>query len=155
MKLEIDVKQALVVTGCITTGMAIGFGLSKLMLKKAKKELRAEVIDDEKIAIKYEIKNEIKEKIDINEIKNDIKKQIEDSIIEDTLKEMDVKMKDICDKNSNFMAKVELRLGKYEKTLKKIESDVLDTDARVGKLVNNAIRTMAGVVVKRGEDDED
>lgn len=155
MKIEIDVKQALVVTGCVTAGMAIGFGLSKLMLKKAKKELRAEVIDDEKIAIKYEIKKEIKEKIDVNEIKNDIKKQIEDSIIEDTLTEMDSKMEDICDKNSNFMAKVEIRLGKYEKTLKKIESDVLDTDARVGKLVNNAIRTMAGVVVKRGDDDED
>ena len=155
MKLEIDVKQALIVSGSIAAGMIIGFGLTNLAIKKAKKELKNEIINKETKMVKEEITNEIKENINIREIKNDIKKEIENSIIDDTLKDMDSKIEDICDKNRNFMAKVEIKLGKYEKTLKRIESDVLDTDARVGKLVNSAIKTMAGVVVKRGDDDED
>ena len=155
MKLEIDVKQALIVSGSIAAGMIIGFSLTNLAIKKAKKELKNEIINKETQMVKEEITKEIKENINIREIKNDIKKEIENSIIDDTLKDMDSKMEDICDKNRNFMAKVEIKLGKYEKTLKRIESDVLDTDARVGKLVNSAIKTMAGVVVKRGDDDED
>ena len=155
MKLEIDVKQTLIVSGSIAAGMIIGFGLTNLAIKKAKKELKNEIINKETKMVKEEITNEIKESINIREIKNDIKKEIENSIIDDTLKDMDSKIEDICDKNRNFMAKVEIKLGKYEKTLKRIESDVLDTDARVGKLVNSAIKTMAGVVVKRGDDDED
>lgn len=155
MKLEIDVKQALIVSGSVAAGMIIGFGLTNLAIKKAKKELKNEIINKETKKVKDEITKEIKENIDIKEIKNNIKKEIEGSIIDDTLNDVDSKLEDICDKNRNFMAKVEIKLGKYEKTLKKIESDVLDTDARVGKLVNSAIRTMAGVVVKRGDDDED
>ena len=37
MKLEIDVKQALIVSGSIAAGMIIGFSLTNLAIKKLKK----------------------------------------------------------------------------------------------------------------------
>ena len=155
MKLEIDVKQALIVSGSVAAGMIIGFGLTNLAIKKAKKEIKNEIINKETKKVKDEIAKEIKENIDIKEIKNNIKKEIEESIIDDTLQDMDAKLEDIYDKNRNFMANVKIKLDKYEKTLNRIESDVLDADARVGKLVNSAIRTMAGVVIKKGGDDDE
>lgn len=148
MKIEIDVKQVALVAGGMAAGISIGFGLTKWAIKKAKKDLKDEIIDKQTKAIKEEIKNTIKEKINIKDIKNEIKHQIEESIIEDTLKEMN-------EKNADFMAKVSVRLDDYEEKLDNIESNVLDTDARVGKLVNNAIRTIANVTIKRGDIDED
>lgn len=148
MKIEIDVKQALVVTGCVTAGMAIGFGLSKLMLKKAKKELKNEIINKETKMVKEEITNEIKENIDIKSIKKEITDEIKESIIEDTLDEM-------LDKTATFMAKVDIRLDDYEKELNRMSNEVLNFDTRVGKIINSAIKTVGGIVIKGGDDYED
>lgn len=148
MKIEIDVKQALVVTGCVTAGMAIGFGLSKLMLKKAKKELKNEIINKETKMVKEEITNEIKENIDIKSIKKEITDEIKESIIEDTLDEM-------LDKTATFMAKVDIRLDDYEKELNRMSNEVLNFDTRVGKIINGAIKTVGGIVIKGGDDYED
>ena len=148
MKIEIDVKQVALVAGGMVAGMTIGFGLTKWAVKKAKKDLKNEIINKETKTIKEEIKDTIKEGIDVKEIKREIKNQIEESIIKDTLKEMD-------EKNTEFMAKVSVKLDDYEEKLEDIENNVLDTDARVGKLVNNAIRTIANVTIKRGDINED
>lgn len=147
MKIEIDTKQVALVAGGLMAGMAMSFGLTKWAIKKAKKDLKNEIIDKQTKVINEDIKNTIKENIDVKEIKNEIKQQIETSIIEDTLKEMN-------EKNVEFMAKVSVKLDDYEEKLDSIESNVLDTDARVGKLVNNAIRTIANVTMKRGDDNE-
>ena len=148
MKLEIDVKQALIVSGSIAAGMIIGFGLTNLAIKKAKKELKNEIINKETKMVKEEITNEIKENIDIKSIKKEITDEIKESIIEDTLDEM-------LDKTATFMAKVDIRLDDYEKELNRMSNEVLNFDTRVGKIINGAIKTVGGIVVKGGEDYED
>ena len=148
MKLEIDVKQALIVSGSIAAGMIIGFGLTNLAIKKAKKELKNEIINKETKMVKEEITNEIKENIDIKSIKKEIADEIKESIIEDTLDEM-------LDKTATFMAKVNIRLDDYEKELNRMSNEVLNFDTRVGKIINGAIKTVGGIVVKGGDDYED
>ena len=148
MKLEIDVKQALIVSGSIAAGMIIGFGLTNLAIKKAKKELKNEIINKETKMVKEEITNEIKENIDIKSIKKEITDEIKESIVEDTLDEM-------LDKTATFMAKVDIRLDDYEKELNRMSNEVLNFDTRVGKIINGAIKTVGGIVVKGGEDYED
>ena len=148
MKLEIDVKQALIVSGSIAAGMIIGFGLTNLAIKKAKKELKNEIINKETKTVKEEITNEIKENIDIKSIKKEIADEIKESIIEDTLDEM-------LDKTATFMAKVDIRLDDYEKELNRMSNEVLNFDTRVGKIINGAIKTVGGIVVKGGDDYED
>ena len=148
MKLEIDVKQALIVSGSIAAGMIIGFGLTNLAIKKAKKELKNEIINKETKTVKEEITNEIKENIDIKSIKKEIADEIKESIIEDTLDEM-------LDKTATFMAKVNIRLDDYEKELNRMSNEVLNFDTRVGKIINGAIKTVGGIVVKGGDDYED
>lgn len=148
MKLEIDVKQALIVSGSIAAGMIIGFGLTNLAIKKAKKELKNEIINKETKMVKEEITNEIKENIDIKSIKKEIADEIKESIIEDTLDEM-------LDKTATFMAKVDIRLDDYEKELNRMSNEVLNFDTRVGKIINGAIKTVGGIVVKGGDDYED
>lgn len=148
MKLEIDVKQALIVSGSIAAGMIIGFGLTNLAIKKAKKELKNEIINKETKMVKEEITNEIKENIDIKSIKKEITDEIKESIIEDTLDEM-------LDKTATFMAKVDIRLDDYEKELNRMSNEVLNFDTRVGKIINGAIKTVGGIVIKGGDDYED
>lgn len=148
MKIEIDVKQALIVSGSIAAGMIIGFGLTNLAIKKAKKELKNEIINKETKMVKEEITNEIKENIDIKSIKKEITDEIKESIIEDTLDEM-------LDKTATFMAKVDIRLDDYEKELNRMSNEVLNFDTRVGKIINGAIKTVGGIVIKGGDDYED
>ena len=143
MDIKINTRDLGLVVGGLAVGMALGFGL----VKKAKKELRKEIIDNQTKTIKEEIKNTIKEKIDIPEIKKEIKHQIENSIIDDTIKT-------VTDKNVEFMAKVNVRLDEYEETLDDMKNNVLDMDARVGKLVNNAIKSIANITIGRGGTDE-
>ena len=57
-------------------------------------------------------------------------------------------------KNVEFMAKVNVRLEEYEETLDDMKNNVLDMDARVGKLVNNAIKSIANITIGRGGTDE-
>ena len=52
------------------------------------------------------------------------------------------------------MAKVNVRLEEYEETLDDMKNNVLDMDARVGKLVNNAIKSIANITIGRGGADE-
>lgn len=143
MDIKINTRDLGLVVGGLAVGVALGFGL----VKKAKKELRKEIIDNQTKTIKEEIKNTIKEKIDIPEIKKEIKHQIENSIIDDTIKM-------VTDKNVEFMAKVNVRLDEYEETLDDMKNNVLDMDARVGKLVNNAIKSIANITIGRGGVDE-
>lgn len=143
MDIKINTRDLGLVVGGLAVGVALGFGL----VKKAKKELRKEIIDNQTKTIKEEIKNTIKEKIDIPEIKKEIKHQIENSIIDDTIKM-------VTDKNVEFMAKVNVRLDEYEETLDDMKNNVLDMDARVGKLVNNAIKSIANITIGRGGSDE-
>ena len=143
MDIKINTRDLGLVAGGLAVGVALGFGL----VKKAKKELRKEIIDNQTKTIKEEIKNTIKEKIDIPEIKKEIKHQIENSIVDD-------KIKTITDKNVEFMAKVNVRLEEYEETLDDMKNNVLDMDARVGKLVNNAIKSIANITIGRGGEDE-
>lgn len=143
MDIKINTRDLGLVVGGLAVGMALGFGL----IKKAKKELRKEIIDNQTKTIKEEIKNTIKEKIDIPEIKKEIKHQIENSIIDDTIKI-------VTDKNVEFMAKINVRLDEYEETLDDMKNNVLDMDARVGKLVNNAIKSIANITIGRGGVDE-
>jgi len=143
MDIKINTRDLGLVVGGLAVGVALGFGL----VKKAKKELRKEIIDNQTKTIKEEIKSTIKEKIDIPEIKKEIKHQIENSIIDDTIKT-------ITDKNVEFMAKVNVRLEEYEETLDDMKNNVLDMDARVGKLVNNAIKSIANITIGRGGTDE-
>ena len=143
MDIKINTRDLGLVVGGLAVGVALGFSL----VKKAKKELRKEIIDNQTKTIKEEIKNTIKEKIDIPEIKKEIKHQIENSIVDDTIKT-------ITDKNVEFMAKVNVRLDEYEETLDDMKNNVLDMDARVGKLVNNAIKSIANITIGRGSADE-
>ena len=143
MDIKINTRDLGLVVGGLAAGVALGFSL----VKKAKKELRKEIIDNQTKTIKEEIKNTIKEKIDIPEIKKEIKHQIENSIVDDTIKT-------ITDKNVEFMAKVNVRLEEYEETLDDMKNNVLDMDARVGKLVNNAIKSIANITIGRGGADE-
>ena len=143
MDIKINTRDLGLVVGGLAVGMALGFGL----VKKAKKELRKEIIDNQTKTIKEEIKNTIKENIDIPEIKKEIKHQIENSIIDNTIKT-------VTDKNVEFMAKVNVRLDEYEETLNDMKDNVLDMDVRVGKLVNNAIKSIANITIGRGGTDE-
>ena len=143
MDIKINTRDLGLVAGGLAVGIALGFGL----VKKAKKELRKEIIDNQTKTIKEEIKSTITEKIDIPEIKKEIKHQIENSIVDDTIKT-------ITDKNVEFMAKVNVRLEEYEETLDDMKNNVLDMDARVGKLVNNAIKSIANITIGRGGADE-
>ena len=134
MKFNVNVNIKLRDVCLVTAGVVVGAAAISLFnqhnVRQVKKEFN-KIVDKETKTIKKEIKNEIK-----------------DSIIDETLEKM-------LDKNATFMAKVDIRLDKYEKELNKMSNEVLNFDARVGKIVNGALRTVAGVVVGRGDDDED
>ena len=144
MDIKINTRDAALVIG----GLAAGFIAGSILIKHAKKEIKKEIVNEHTKALKNEIKQEIKESIDVKGITKEIKQQIEDSIIDDTLESM-------LNKNAEFMAKVDIRLDKYEKRLNEMSEEVMDFDARVGKMVNGAVKTIAGVVARRGDDDED
>ena len=131
-----------------TAGVVVGAAAISLFNQHNVKKMKKEFIDKQTKTIKKELKQEIKESVKIDEIVNEIKEEIEDSIIDDTLKEM-------TDKTARFMAKVDIRLEKYEKELNRMSTEVLNFDARVGKIVNGAIKTVGGIMSKRGEDYED
>ena len=132
----------------VTAGVVVGAAAISLFNQHNVKKMKKEFIDKQTKTIKKELKQEIKESVKIDEIVNEIKEEIEDSIIDDTLKEM-------TDKTARFMAKVDIRLEKYEKELNRMSSEVLNFDARVGKIVNGAIKTVGGIMTKGGEDYED
>ena len=132
----------------VTAGVVVGAAAISLFNQHNVKKMKKEFIDKQTKTIKKELKQEIKESVKIDEIVNEIKEEIEDSIIDDTLKEM-------TDKTARFMAKVDIRLEKYEKELNRISTEVLNFDARVGKIVNGAIKTVGGIMTKGGEDYED
>ena len=132
----------------VTAGVVVGAAAISLFNQHNIKKMKKEFIDKQTKTIKKELKQEIKESVKIDEIVNEIKEEIEDSIIDDTLKEM-------TDKTARFMAKVDIRLEKYEKELNRMSTEVLNFDARVGKIVNGAIKTVGGIMTKGGEDYED
>ena len=132
----------------VTAGVVVGAAAISLFNQYNVKKMKKEFIDKQTKTIKKELKQEIKESVKIDEIVNEIKEEIEDSIIDDTLKEM-------TDKTARFMAKVDIRLEKYEKELNRMSTEVLNFDARVGKIVNGAIKTVGGIMTKGGEDYED
>ena len=132
----------------VTAGVVVGAAAISLFNQHNVKKMKKEFIDKQTKTIKKEFKQEIKESVKIDEIVNEIKEEIEDSIIDDTLKEM-------TDKTARFMAKVDIRLEKYEKELNRMSTEVLNFDARVGKIVNGAIKTVGGIMTKGGEDYED
>ena len=132
----------------VTAGVVVGAAAISLFNQHNVKKMKKEIIDKQTKTIKKELKQEIKESVKIDEIVNEIKEEIEDSIIDDTLKEM-------TDKTARFMAKVDIRLEKYEKELNRMSTEVLNFDARVGKIVNGAIKTVGGIMTKGGEDYED
>ena len=132
----------------VTAGVVVGAAAISLFNQHNVKKMKKEFIDNQTKTIKKELKQEIKESVKIDEIVNEIKEEIEDSIIDDTLKEM-------TDKTARFMAKVDIRLEKYEKELNRMSTEVLNFDARVGKIVNGAIKTVGGIMTKGGEDYED
>ena len=132
----------------VTAGVVVGAAAISLFNQHNVKKMKKEFIDKQTKTIKKELKQEIKESVKIDEIVNEIKEEIEDSIIDDTLKEM-------TDKTARFMAKVDIRLEKYEKELNRMSTEVLNFDARVGKIVNGAIKTVGGIMSKGGEDYED
>ena len=132
----------------VTAGVVVGAAAISLFNQHNVKKMKKEFIDKQTKTIKKELKQEIKESVRIDEIVNEIKEEIEDSIIDDTLKEM-------TDKTARFMAKVDIRLEKYEKELNRMSTEVLNFDARVGKIVNGAIKTVGGIMTKGGEDYED
>lgn len=132
----------------VTAGVVVGVAAISLFNQHNVKKMKKEFIDKQTKTIKKELKQEIKESVKIDEIVNEIKEEIEDSIIDDTLKEM-------TDKTARFMAKVDIRLEKYEKELNRMSTEVLNFDARVGKIVNGAIKTVGGIMTKGGEDYED
>ena len=132
----------------VTAGVVVGAAAISLFNQHNVKKMKKEFIDKQTKTIKKELKQEIKESMKIDEIVNEIKEEIEDSIIDDTLKEM-------TDKTARFMAKVDIRLEKYEKELNRMSTEVLNFDARVGKIVNGAIKTVGGIMTKGGEDYED
>lgn len=132
----------------VTAGVVVGAAAISLFNQHNVKKMKKEFIDKQTKTIKKELKQEIKESVKIDEIVNEIKEEIKDSIIDDTLKEM-------TDKTARFMAKVDIRLEKYEKELNRMSTEVLNFDARVGKIVNGAIKTVGGIMTKGGEDYED
>ena len=132
----------------VTAGVVVGAAAISLFNQHNVKKMKKEFIDKQTKTIKKELKQEIKESVKIDEIVNEIKEEIEDSIIDDTLKEM-------TNKTARFMAKVDIRLEKYEKELNRMSTEVLNFDARVGKIVNGAIKTVGGIMTKGGEDYED
>ena len=132
----------------VTAGVVVGAAAISLFNQHNVKKMKKEFIDKQTKTIKKELKQEIKESVKIDEIVNEIKEEIENSIIDDTLKEM-------TDKTARFMAKVDIRLEKYEKELNRMSTEVLNFDARVGKIVNGAIKTVGGIMSKGGEDYED
>ena len=132
----------------VTAGVVVGAAAISLFNQHNVKKMKKEFIDKQTKTIKKELKQEIKESVKIDEIVNEIKEEIENSIIDDTLKEM-------TDKTARFMAKVDIRLEKYEKELNRMSTEVLNFDARVGKIVNGAIKTVGGIMTKGGEDYED
>ena len=146
MNVNIDIKLRDVCL--VTAGVVVGAAAISLFNQHNVKKMKKEFIDKQTKTIKKELKQEIKESVKIDEIVNEIKEEIEDSIIDDTLKEM-------TDKTARFMAKVDIRLEKYEKELNRMSTEVLNFDARVGKIVNGAIKTVGGIMTKGGEDYED
>lgn len=151
MKFNVNINIKLRDVCLVTAGVIVGASAISLInrneVKKVKKEFN-KIIDKETKEIKKEVKNEMKEAINVEEIKNEIKNELKDSIVDETLEKM-------INKNAKFMAKVNIRLDKYGKELNKMEKDVLNFDARVGKLVNGAIKTVGGIMTKGGDDDED
>ena len=148
MKFNVNVNIKLRDVCLVTAGVVVGAAAISLFNQHNVKKMKKEFIDKQTKTIKKELKQEIKESVKIDEIVNEIKEEIEDSIIDDTLKEM-------TDKTARFMAKVDIRLEKYEKELNRMSTEVLNFDARVGKIVNGAIKTVGGIMTKGGEDYED
>ena len=148
MNFNVNVNIKLRDVCLVTAGVVVGAAAISLFNQHNVKKMKKEFIDKQTKTIKKELKQEIKESVKIDEIVNEIKEEIEDSIIDDTLKEM-------TDKTARFMAKVDIRLEKYEKELNRMSTEVLNFDARVGKIVNGAIKTVGGIMTKGGEDYED
>lgn len=146
MNLNVNIKLRDV--ALVTAGVVVGAAAISLFAGRNAKQMKKEFINEQTKSIKKEIKQEIKESIKIDDIANEIKNELKNTIIDDTLEEM-------TDKTARFMAKVDIRLEDYEKQLDRMSKEVMNFDARVGKLVNGAIKTIAGAAMRRGEDDED
>lgn len=146
MNLNVNIKLRDVCL--VTAGVVVGAAAVSLFSGRSAKQMKKEFINEQTKTIKKEIKQEIKESIKIDDIADEIRDELKNNIIEDTLEEM-------TDKTARFMAKVDIRLEDYEKQLNKMSKEVMNFDARVGKLVNGAIKTIAGAAMGRGVNDED
>lgn len=132
----------------VTAGVVAGAAAVALFSGCSAKRMKKEIVNAQTNMLRKEIKEDIKKAIKVDDIVKEIKGEIKGSIIDDTLEEM-------TDKTARFMAKVDIRLGKYETKLDKMAEEVINFDARVGKIVNGAVKTVAGAMIKGGEDNED
>ena len=132
----------------VTAGVVAGAAAVALFSGCSARRMKKEIVNTQTNMLRKEIKEDIKKAIKVDDIVKEIEGEIKGSIIDDTVSELN-------EKNKTFMAEVRVRLNRYEKELNKMSEEVLNFDARVGKIVNGAVKTVAGVMIKGGEDDED
>lgn len=118
-------------------GIGVITGLS--MLKRAKKQLKKEIIDENNEQIKNEIINEIKSNIQLNDIKNEIIDNSKQSMINDILSESNNRIND-------FKKDVSSKIQIFENELEHAKSNVFDIDKRIGKIITNSATSLYNTI---------
>lgn len=119
-----EVVKILQTAGIFASGVVVGLS----MIKRAKKQLKKEIIDNANNQIKEDIIKEIKSKIQINEIKKEMIDDVKETMINDILTDANSKIE-------NFKRDVNFKIRVFENDLKYTKNTVLDMDKRIDDVI--------------------
>ena len=143
MDIKINTRDAALVIG----GLAAGFIAGSTLIKHAKKEIKKEIISSTTKTLKNEILADIKKEIGVNDIIDKITEDVNDKVVDNVLKESREDIK-------QFKKEVNKKIKDFNHTLSNIKDEVLNFDARIGKLLRNSITGVLDHVANRGDNDE-
>ena len=150
MKREIGVKDVCLAVGGLLTGITImGFGV-----RKAKKQIRKEFVDENSKRIKDEILSEIRAEVKKHDIVEEVIDATKKDIINDILEESRNDITDIQREMRDHFNKTTSTIKSFERTLKEIKEEVLNYDARIGAIIRNSALSVISKVAGRGDDFE-
>ena len=130
-----EVVKILQTAGIFTSGVVVGLS----MIKRAKKQLKKEIIDNANNQIKEDIINEIKSKIQINEIKKETIDDAKETMINDILKDANSKIE-------NFKRDVNFKIKVFEDDLEYAKNTVFDMDKRIGSVITKSAMTIYNTI---------
>ena len=143
MDIKINTRDAALVIG----GLAVGFIAGSMLIKHAKKEIKKEIISNTTKTLKNEILADIKKEIGVNDIIDKITEDVNDKVVDNVLKESREDIK-------QFKKEVNKKIKEFNHTLTNVKDEVLNFDARIGKLLRNSITGVLDHVANRGDNDE-